>query len=391
MLTKPLGYRLSELLQSLQVIQDCLHLVRHGRRHQLIPISGQLRSLLTERSKGTKPLLLGLAADLNADLHVYAMPGVAKAVLPAADGLLLHVSGFPLSLERENRRQEQMSIAKFLDHKIVRYKTRTYRVRDIIEFYANKAGGSHYSSDIPKDFAEILSLTLGGQTVLGSGLQQIAELVLQSGIRVFKKLVEFEINLAVWIPKQDLSQSAHLLDHVYPGTQMRVAAGVLPGMNLFFTAQGLNGERLDCNIADLDWTKPHQLSFAHTLRDDLRSELSIGVDGTVISTVTGDGPILVVNDPRQYQSFVNRSQEDPGAGMTMGLVEQTCHAKSFSASERAKLAGYFRQRLSKSGMKAILFKPSQYGSAAPGTKDLTMTGHPVSADLSQLVAGEHEK
>jgi hypothetical protein len=280
-----------------------------------------------------------------------------------------------------------MSLTQVLGHKIVRYRTRTYRVRDIIEFYANKAGGSHYSPDIPKDFAEILSMTFGGQTMLGSGLQQIASLVLESGLQIFKRLVEFEVNAAAWIPRQDLSSPAYLIDHLYPGTPMRVAVGLLPDMRLFFAVRGLNGERLDASLDGVNWTKAHQLSFSHALKAGLRSELSIAIDGTVLTTETGEAPILVLNDPREYQGFLNRSQEDSGAGMTMGLIEQTCHAAFLSQSERAKIARYFRHRLSKNGTKAIVFKPGQYGSSAPGTKDLRMTGQPTVADLSELLSG----
>jgi hypothetical protein len=53
MVPKDLGYRVLELLGSLQVIQDSLQLVRAGRVHQLIPVYGQLRAILRERSRGS--------------------------------------------------------------------------------------------------------------------------------------------------------------------------------------------------------------------------------------------------------------------------------------------------------------------------------------------------
>ena len=58
---KPLGFRIQELMQSLQVIRDSLGAVRQGRLHQIIPVYGQLRALLSEKSKGNHPLLLDIA------------------------------------------------------------------------------------------------------------------------------------------------------------------------------------------------------------------------------------------------------------------------------------------------------------------------------------------
>lgn len=52
---KFLGDRIQELLQALQVIRDSIEAVRQGKLHQIIPVYGQLRALLSEKSKGNDP------------------------------------------------------------------------------------------------------------------------------------------------------------------------------------------------------------------------------------------------------------------------------------------------------------------------------------------------
>ena len=61
-LDKPLAWRLGELLQSLLVLRDSLRGLRDQQLHQIIPLSGQLRALLTERSGQAAPLLREIVA-----------------------------------------------------------------------------------------------------------------------------------------------------------------------------------------------------------------------------------------------------------------------------------------------------------------------------------------
>jgi hypothetical protein len=73
---KRLGDRIADLMLSLQVVRDALDGAHLGRMHQLIPLYGQLRALLSDRSKGNKPLLLDVSDQLGHPLYFFAMPGV---------------------------------------------------------------------------------------------------------------------------------------------------------------------------------------------------------------------------------------------------------------------------------------------------------------------------
>lgn len=70
---KPFSHRLFDLSQSLSVIRDSLILIRNGQIHQIIPMSGQLRSVLVEKRRKNESLLLVVAKELKEELNIFAM------------------------------------------------------------------------------------------------------------------------------------------------------------------------------------------------------------------------------------------------------------------------------------------------------------------------------
>jgi hypothetical protein len=79
---KPLAIRTVELVRALQIIKDAIDGARKGGIHNLIPLAGQLRALLTEKSKGADPLLLRLAETFAQPLEFYVMPGADDPNFP---------------------------------------------------------------------------------------------------------------------------------------------------------------------------------------------------------------------------------------------------------------------------------------------------------------------
>jgi hypothetical protein len=101
---KPLALRLWEFAASLKVVRDALEGLRAGKSHQLLALAGQLRMLLTDRSKGVIPLLIEIANELNFPLKLYHGKGARSAEETTAEGpdpLLFIMTGFPISLYRE--------------------------------------------------------------------------------------------------------------------------------------------------------------------------------------------------------------------------------------------------------------------------------------------------
>src|SRR5882724_3356433 len=127
-----------EFVRALQLVSDSLQRIRQGQTRHLLTLSGQLRALLTERSRNAKPLLLDIAKELRQDLHVYVMPGVKDSALPVRDGLVLHVAGFPITSQRQYAAQVEVSFPEVLNREVLFFKGNNYTAKTVIEWYANK-------------------------------------------------------------------------------------------------------------------------------------------------------------------------------------------------------------------------------------------------------------
>jgi hypothetical protein len=386
---KPLGSRIQELMQSLQVTRDSLGAVRQGNLHQIIPVYGQLRALLNEKSKGKSPLLLDIAKEVGLSLDFYCMGGAGELPDELKKDLVLHLSGFPATLEQELANQRSISIEEFLDYKILIYDGRSYKTKDIISFFANKAGGAHYSPDLPQDFAQLLSFGLSGQPVLVNALLQIADLTYKLGVNLLKSQADFEAHLLILVPHQELKEPAYIFDNQYADARSRIFCRIEPGMKLSFGVTGIQGITAIAGVNRLiDWSKPHHFTLSLLIGNDLSTRLNIAMDGEEVSALNIPHPIFVVNDPLHYRSYQNRSDEDENAGLSFGLIEMAMYGRGLLLKEQAKLFLYFEEQLSKEDQRCVYFKKGQYGYAAPGTKDMQMTGAPVMWSVSKLLRNE---
>ncbi len=389
---KLLGNRIQELIQSLQVIRDSLGAVRQGKLHQIIPVYGQLRALLCEKSKGNHPLLLDIAKEVSFSLDFYCMSPAGELPEKLKKNLLLRLSGFPATLERELASQRSISIEKFLDYKILSYDGRSYKTKDIIGFFANKAGGAHYSPDLPQDFAQLLSLGLSGQPVLVNALLQIADLAYNLGVKLLKSQADFEAHILIVVPQQELNAPAYIFDNQYNDAPMRIFCRIEPGMKLGFGVTGIQGMTAIAGVNRLiDWSRPHHFTLSLNIGNDLSTRLHIAMDGEEVSTMSIPHPLFVVNDPLHYRSYQNRSDQDENAGLSFGFIEMTMYGRGLSLKEQAKLFLHFEEQLSKDTLRCVYFKKGQYGYAAPGTKDMRMTGDPVMWSVSKLLRNDVPK
>ena len=253
-LGKPFAVRTVELLQGLQLIADSLYRIREGEIRYLTVLSGQLRSLVAERSKGEAPLLLHVAEKFGSTLEIYCMPGIDDSGLPSEirKNLVLHVAGFPVTLQRQFEAQRKIELREFLDLKLIQFKGNDYSPRTIIEWYANKSGGSHYSRKIPEDFAALLALNLMNMQPLANLLVQIGDAVLATGRSLLRAEIELEIFALVVVPRQRdiaIKNVNYLFDSKYEGSEMRLCISLNARLMPSFFASGLQGAwaRVDCD------------------------------------------------------------------------------------------------------------------------------------------------
>jgi len=378
-ISKPIGIRMLELVQALQIIADSLRQIRSGHVRHLVTLSGQLRALIAERSKGAKPLLLDIAREVQEELRVYCMPGVDNPAFPLPQkDLNLHVSGFPITSERQFSAQSEKTFSELLEHKILFFRGNKYTAKTVIEWYANKAGGAHYSTRLPEDFAALLLQSPFNLQPLANILRQMGDAVLLAGHRLLKKLVDFEIHLIVIVPPQTpeaIGEANYLLDLKYEGSSMRVSLGLNKRLMPSFFVSGLQGTwaRVDSDRL-IDWSMPRHLHAALRIEEDLSTVLELAVDGVRVGRSRVDEPLFVLSDPLDYEAFHNKPVDGPPQKFSMALAHLSMHGSELSPLDAARMFTYVNGQTADDDLSFVFYSPESYGHSPVGTKDVKMTG-----------------
>jgi len=399
-LGKPFAVRTVELVQGLQLIADSIQKLGEGEIRYLAVLSGQLRSLVAERRKGEVPLLLDVAEKIGKKLSIHCMPGVDDPAFPEAlrKDLVLHVAGFPVTLERQFQAQREMTLSEFLDEDLILFKGTTYSPRKIIEWYANKAGGAHYSSNIPEDFAALMSLNLMSIQPLANLLVQIGEATLAAGRQLLKSVVDFETYALVVIPEQEhgaIQDVNHLFDSQYEGSGMRISLSLNSRLMPSFFVCGLQGAwaRVDCDRM-LDWSEPRLLHATLLIEDDLTTTMELAVDGVRVGRCNVKVPLFVLSDPLGYDSYHNRASDGQPQRFSFAVGQVLMIGRELGPEERANMLLYISRKRSDPDLRVIYYGPEAFARADRGTKHLTMTGQAtlqLARDLPKFQAAKESK
>ena len=391
-LGKPFAVRTVELLQGLQLIADSLYRVREGEIRYLTVLSGQLRSLVAERSKGEAPLLLHVAEKFGSTLEIYCMPGIDDSGLPSEirKDLVLHVAGFPVTLQRQFEAQRKIDLREFLDLKLIQFKSNDYSPRTIIEWYANKSGGSHYSSKIPEDFAALLALNLMNMQPLANLLVQIGDAVLAMGRSLLRAKIEFEIFALVVVPRQRdgaIKNVNYLFDSKYEGSEMRLCISLNARLIPSFFASGLQGAwaRVDCDRL-IDWSEPRLIHATLVLEEDLSTTLELAIDGFRVGRTNVKEPLFVLADPLDYAFYHNKGFDEEPQNFTFGVGSLVMIGRELGPEERANVLLHIGRERVDPELKVMLFSPQAFGLAEKGTKNLAISGHATLRHVGDLLS-----
>jgi hypothetical protein len=348
---------------------------------------------LTEPSTKTKPLLLGISEVLGKPLKVYCMPDVNDSGLPAelkAD-LVLQISGFPITVERQFEAQVEISFSELLERDIVLYKGNKYSARNVIEWFANKAGGAHYAARIPEDFAEISSEGWVGASALIDALIQLGTATFDAGQNLLKSVVDLEIHAIVAVPRQpeaNIGSVNVLFDGMYEGSAMRLTLALNKRLMPIFYARGLQGSAMTVESDRLvDWSEPRYIRVVLTIDDDFGTALELSVDGKRYGRTKIEEPLFVLSDPLSYESFHNRAADGEPQKFSFGVSEVNMFGCELHPEPAADLLLYSMERRADLDVPIILYAPFAYSLAAKGTKNLKMTGDVTRVSARHALVG----
>ena len=390
---KPLPHRVQELIQSMLVLRDCIEHVRSGKFYHFIPIYGQLRALLIEKSNKNKPLLVDLASILKQPMNIWCMGPAGPDEMPMPEewkaAMVFNVSGFPVSLHQQLAAQKLISIEELLEHKIIYYDKHHYKTSEIIGFFANNAGGSHYSTKIKKDFAQMLTIGLNGQPVLINFLLQIAEVTYELGLRVLKRLNDLEIHLAAIIGEQEVEGNRYLFDTKYPDTPMRASIVLRNGNGIVFQVTGLDGTRTQVVTNRIMALKtPHYIVFLHQIDNKLRTKMKILVDGETYGEFVFDAPCFFVNELRAQITYHNRSVDEDNTGAKWAMFSLAMTDPEGSVTDRSRLFVHFSELLSDDEKSGVVYMSDGYSHAEPGTTNQELVGNFFWSRLGRVAKGD---
>jgi hypothetical protein len=264
-----------------------------------------------------------------------------------------------------------------------------YTIGELIDFFANKAGGAHYSPTLPKDFAELLTIGLGGQPVLMQALYQIGAVTYHLGVQLLRQIAEFEMHLVAFIPPQSILEPRYIFDSQYDGSPMRVWLRLDPGMHPVFGLVGIDGYRAELRSERLiSWSEPHHLLLKHSITDDMSSHMLIGLDGHVHAEFHVPHLIFVDSDPLHYDTYVNRSAGGSEGGLDFCLAAKLVFAGPISLREQAEIVMHCAETLTAPERPCVYYPANGFARAAPGTKDLQHAGRVVMWSFEGLARGE---
>lgn len=372
-LQKSFAVRLVELARGLQVVSDAVLALRAGRAHQVIPLSGQLRALLTDTTKHAGPLLLDIAAHFGETIEVFLMPEVGDLPQVLQRTVTMHIAGFPISLHRQLPSQRRVTIEEFLNHRLLRHGETSFSVRTVIDWYANRAGGAHYSRSLPAALATLQALPLGPNPLV-SLLTQLGEAALLAGRTLLKRIVDLEFHSLVAIPRQVPQKPVYLFDAQCPGTPMRLSFRLNSALVPTFVAFGLQGLGVAVEADRLiDWREPRHLEGSVLIEDDLTTLVSLYVDGERVAHARHPEALLTMSDPADYEMLQNKAVDSDPQDFSMGVAEIVLLSTEADREQAAQLQVYLAEKRRAPALAVTHYGPFGFAHKPLGSSEWKIT------------------
>lgn len=360
--------RLLDLVQGLRVLADSLALLRDGKPHQILPIAGQLRALLSDKS--TDPLLLSLAEELGEPLHVFVEGRAAEKRGPEQpeSPLSMHIGGIRPTRHPFGKKDRRLTIAEYLDLPVVRFRSTAHSVRDIISLMANRAGGAHFAPDLPRNLGDLMQqLQLGSLPAPATIIAQLAEVTLDIGSDLLRRLGECEAHLLLWLNPLKQDRPHYVFDAQDPSGASRIFCFIDPMHRVHVSFRGISGTGQKLPTMQLiNWDEPHHLSMSSRFTDNLETRLEILVDGEVSASHRVGRPIITYPNLKDHDVVFNGDPEDGASELEFGISRLSFVSPRRSIIERGRLYSEYADARASSNEEYLWFTPGVTGRKAAG-------------------------
>ncbi|MBX3426379.1 MAG: hypothetical protein KF688_11925 [Pirellulales bacterium] len=306
--------RIAELLDAIQILRDGITSIEAGRHYAAIPIGGQLRALLTERNKQSPPLLKQLIDTYHPDARIFACRFATFDAPAMADSQQLRMPGINATYQREEPGQKEISIPALLDLVVLQTRENVYRVRDVIEHVANRAGGAHYALHVNERFNKDMTICIvGGVPFWIRAMHEIGNSVLHIARHLLAELLTLQLSVGLVIRALPQRASMTIVRARNPLQLTSWSLGISEEQKLWLCVVDATGSTAKVSSDEpVDWQAPCYVAFSADLSNDLSTALRLFVNGICVGETIAPKPLFIYNNPAVYEIEIN-GHEDPGA------------------------------------------------------------------------------
>jgi hypothetical protein len=379
---KVLLTRFIELYTSINILKDLIKEIDNGKSYLIIPIIGQLRSLLCEKSSKSKSLLIDIAEILDYQTDFYFIEQNIITI-DSANGLVFGVTPPILSLEKQDFNQKKTNLGDYLKKKNIQLETKYYAIEDLIKLFSNKLGGSHYSLSISEPEADLLNKNIGfGNTrVFEEILLRLSKIVLEIGIRFIRKYSEFDFYIGLYIPEQSFENDFNpIIDYKFNDNASRLTFGATKNGKYFVSLHDLsfrNFQFISQNKISLN--REIQLNFYHKVTNDFKSIIYIIENDKVLLEEEIYQPIFLLNEFWEYESAINLIIDSKQNGFRLAIKAFTI----YNNAKRDKSKVDYLRKIGEYEKNKIYtwYQKDEYCISDPGTNDFKMVGDLVRKEI----------
>jgi hypothetical protein len=365
--------RLSEVFNALLIIKDLVALVQKGAYYHLIPIYGQLRALLTDKTQrgANKPLFLEVLGNLSPEAKMYCIDHFNETV-PGDESqpFAVDASALLMSVERNFPNQIEVSIIELLDKDVLSIGGRRLSLRDFINTYSDKFGGSHYDGAIPQHIFDLHSFGLGSPNFIAL---HFAQTLVHFGAKMLSEICNFEIILDIFFKEK--KPGRHIIYDLFTSTTQHRVSVHVNGNDLEVVLIDFFGTKIENIFKDvLANNSDFLIDITYEITHEFEALLSVRINSSAIYQKVINPPLLTNNLLRGYERYINRGKDIEYQDFEFGMYSLLLPNKVLSSNDRIMMELEIESRHKRS-KKSFWYGSGGFGYSASDEGDIHNTGN----------------
>lgn len=292
---KSSGTRFLELFDSLKIIGDSLELIKKGKDHQIIPLSGQIRAILfdnkTSKGKNKIPLILEVAQSINYDTDIYILEKKGDFV---KEGLVFNYEKPIVSLKKENQDYKKISLKDYIKTKICKIDNQDKTIEQVVKAFANKNGGAHYDSTTPEFFYNLCLIKIDNRPLIYYIIEDLGKILYEICLEILRQQTEFEFQILFGVNENKTKGIKNIISYRYKNNSMGLSLKLNGQNKIQVILSGIKNETLFL-VSDLNLDECIFLSIHYEITNSLTTKLVVSLNEGILHEKEESEPIFIYN------------------------------------------------------------------------------------------------